>query len=119
MWQLESDNRVIYEPRRKGKKAVRAITEICNIHICLEIKQKSLITLFLVIGTSLLWADCILVASTNKDTGSTEVLKMNYLGIVSNCLDKIEHSYADFVNCIFCVNNLAFLRICSLLYKRI
>lgn len=33
---------------------------------------------------NLLWTDFTLVASTNKDTGSTEVLKVNYLGIVTN-----------------------------------
>lgn len=70
------------------EKAVRAITEICNTRICLELKQKSLIKLFLIIHTSLLWTDFILVASMNKDTISTEMLKVNYLGIVTNCLHK-------------------------------
>lgn len=44
------------------EKAARGITEICNI--CLELKQKSLIKLFLIIHTNLLWTDFILVAST-------------------------------------------------------
>lgn len=59
------------------EKAVRGITEICNTHICLELKQKSLIKLFLIIHTNLLWTDFILVASMNKDTISTEMLKVN------------------------------------------
>ena len=97
------------------EKAVRAITGICNIHICLELKQKSVIKLFLIIHTNLLWTDFILVASLNKDTGSTEVLQGNYLGIVKNCLDEIEHFCADFIHCIFRLNNLALVRICSIL----
>lgn len=67
------------------KKAARAVTEICNIHIFLELKQKSLINFF-VTHTNLLWTDFILV-SMDKDTGSTEVLKVGYLGIITNCLE--------------------------------
>lgn len=55
------------------KKAARAVTEICNMHIFLELKQKPLINFF-VTHTNLLWTDFILV-SMDKDTGSTEVIK--------------------------------------------
>lgn len=67
------------------KKAARAVTEICNIHIFLELKQKSLINFF-VTHTNLLWTDFILI-SMDKDTGSAEVLKVGYLGIITNCLE--------------------------------
>lgn len=63
------------------EKAARAVTEICNIHICLEVKQKSLINFF-VIHTYLLGKDFIFV-SMDKNTGSTEMLKVGY----SKCLE--------------------------------
>lgn len=47
-----------------------------------------------------------------KGTGNTEVLKINYLDIVTNCLDKIKHYCADFVHCIISVNNLVLIRVC-------
>lgn len=58
------------------ESTARAVTEICNIHMCLKLRQKSLINFF-VIHTNLLWTDFIHV-SMDKDTGSTEVLKVSY-----------------------------------------
>lgn len=76
------------------EKAARVVTELCNMHICLELKQKSLINFF-VIHTNLLWTDFILV-SMDKNTGSTEVLKVGYSGIVTNCLE-MECFCVDFI----------------------
>lgn len=67
------------------EKAARAATEICNMYICLELKQKSLINFF-VKHTNLLCTDFMLV-SMDKDSGSTEVLKVGYSGIITNCLE--------------------------------
>lgn len=46
------------------EKAARAVTEICNIHICLELKQKGQVKFFLISFTNLLWTDYISVVST-------------------------------------------------------
>lgn len=98
------------------EKAVRAITEICNIHISLELKQKSLMKTFSYHtyqpALDRLHTCCQYKQRHWKYGG---VLKVNYLGIVTNCLDKIGHFYAEFVHCVFCFNNLAFVRICSVL----
>lgn len=42
---------------------------------------------------------------------------MNYLDIVTNCLDKIKHYCADFVHYMICVNNLALIRVCFVPYR--
>ena len=110
--QLELDNKVIYGPRHK-KKSSKTITEIWNTHICLELNQKSLTKRLLVIHTNLLWTDFVLVAVQTKTLEVWNALKANYLGIITSCLDKTEHFYADSVHCIFCLNNLALVRICS------
>lgn len=64
---------------------------------------------FFCIHTNLLWTDFILV-SMDKNTVSTEVLKVGYSGIITNCLE-IDCFCVDFFSCIFSLNNLALVRI--------